>query len=281
MLLRVGQEILSQEIFTRMLLQVKHTGIIGCLRVKMLRAYFIMALLFSALAGTLFFGTVHATSVPEFTLKYVDYSYDVPPKATITTDPYTNETLTTTIPGRHVENKTIEATINNNIGASYYNFRYKGRYENEWRYYPFYPNSSLPYFFADAYSVPYQASTSSYTVAALPSYFFKNIEHGEVDVQVQALFGDFRAEPFGHIGLPAPTYDFYFEGTTSDWSGTQTTTIGGIQTPTPSPATTPTPPPTPYSEVQLTEQEIIIGVAAVAVVIGAGLGFLIYLIKRK
>ena len=75
-------------------------------------------------------------SVPEFTLKYADYSYDVPPKTTTSTDPYTNETITTTIPGRHVENKTIEATINNNIGASYYNFRYKGRYEDEWRYIP-------------------------------------------------------------------------------------------------------------------------------------------------
>jgi hypothetical protein len=228
---------------------------------------------------------IQKPSIPEFTLKYVDYSYDVPPEATTTTDPYTNETITATIPGYHVENKTIQATINNNIGASYYNFRYKGHYENEWRYYPFDPNSSLPYMFPDAYSVPYQASTSSYTVAALPSYFFKDIRvGGEVDVQVQALFGDFKAEPFGHIGLPAPTYDFYFEGTTSDWSNTQTLSIGDSQMPTPSPATTPTPTPTmaPYNEPQQTEQlDIIIGVAITVAVIGAGLGLLIYLIKRK
>jgi hypothetical protein len=74
---------------------------------------------------------------------------------------------------------------------------------------------------------------------------------------------------------------------TSGWSNTQTITIPESQTPMPSPATTPTspptssPPPTPYSGAQLTEQEIIIGVAIIAVVIGAGLALLIYLIKRK
>jgi hypothetical protein len=212
-------------------------------------------------------------SVPEFTLAYVDNSYDVPPKTTTTTNPYNNETTTTTTPGYHVENKTIEVTINN-IGASYYNFRYKGRYTDKWNYYPFDPNASLPYFLSDSYSVPYKASNSTYTVAALPPYFFKDIpERGEVDVQVQALFGDFRAEPFGHIFLTEPTYDFYFEGTASGWSSTQTITIGEIQSPTPSP--------TNYKAAQPTEQEIILWAVIVTAVIGAGLGLLIYLIKRK
>jgi hypothetical protein len=207
------------------------------------------------------------SSAPEFTLEYVDNSYDVPPTATSTTDPYTNKTTTTTSPGRHVENKTIEATIKNNLGASYYNFRYKGHYENEWSYYPFDPNASLAYMFPDAYSVPYKASTSNYTVASLPSYFFKDIpESGEVDVQVQALFGDFKAEPYGHIGLPAPTYDFYFKGTASDWSNTQTVQFGEIQTPEPSP---------------MPNQELTIDIAIVAAVIIVGIGVLIYLIKRK
>jgi hypothetical protein len=231
------------------------------------------------MVSSAFAQSITKPSVPEFTLKYVDYSYDVPPKTTTSTDPYTNETITTTIPGSHVENKTIEVTINNNIGASYFNFRYKGRYENEneWRYYPFSP-SSLGYMLPDAYSVPYKASTSDYTVAALPSYFFKDItEGGEVNVQVQALFGDFRAVPYVHLApLPAPTYDFYFEGTASNWSSTQTITISDSQTPTSPSSTTPTPP----SGLQA-EQEIIIGVAIVAVVVGAGLGLLIYLIKRK
>ena len=220
------------------------------------------------MVGSVFAQSTSKSSVPEFTLEYVDNSYDVSPTATATTDPYTNKTTTTTIPGRHVENKTIEATIKNNLGASYYNFRYKGHYENEWNYFPFDPNASLPYYLADAYGVPYEASTSEYSVVTLPLYFLEGVtKGGEIDVQVQALFGDFRAEPYGHLGpLPAPTYDFYFEGTAGDWSNTQTVQFGEIQTPEPSP--------TP-------NQELTIDIAIVAVVIIVGIGLLIYLIKRK
>jgi hypothetical protein len=184
-------------------------------------------------------------AVPEFTLEYVDYSYDVPPATTSTTDPYTNETTTTTVPGYHVENKIWEATIKNNIGASYYNFRYKGHYEEEWSYYPSDPDSIRGYNHYDAFSVPCQASDSDYTVISL-TFLPKSIpEGGQVDIQVQALFGNYDAVPYGHIQpMPAPTYDFYFNGTTSDWSATQTITFGESQASTPSPAITPTPTPT-------------------------------------
>ena len=242
----------------------------------------VMLLCSLVMIGSVFAESVPKPSVPEFTLKYVDYSYDIPPKTTSTIDPYTNETITTTIPGRHVENKTVEATIINNMGASYYNFRYKGHYENEWRYYPFNPNSSLPYFLSDSYSVPYEASNSTYTVAALPSYFFKDIQvGGEVDVQVQALFGDFRAEPFGHILPIEPTYDFYFEGTTSGWSETQIIEIAESQSSSPEPTTPTSPTPLPSEEPQFAEQEAVLGLALTVTVLGAGLGLLIYLIKRE
>ncbi|MGE5556766.1 MAG: hypothetical protein ACM3UY_11005 [Methanocella sp.] len=164
-------------------------------------------------------------SVPEFTLSYIDHSYDVPPKPSSSTDPYTGEMIDTTIPGYHVENKTIDAYITNN-GASYYNFRYKGHYEDEWNYYPFYPNNELGYFLPDAHAVPFHASTSSHTVVSL--YFLPYIPvNGKLDIQVQALFGDFRAVPYVHPGgVPGgPTYDFYWEGEASDWSNTQTITI--------------------------------------------------------
>jgi hypothetical protein len=58
---------------------------------------------------------------------------------------------------------------------------------------------------------------------------------------------------------------------------TPTPTPTAIPTPTPTPAPTPTPTQGP----QQTEQDIIIGVAIITIVIGAGLGLLIYLIKRK
>lgn len=164
-------------------------------------------------------------STPEFTMKLIDKWYDVPPTTSSSTNPYTNETTTTTIPGRHVENKTVIATIKNNIGASYYNFRYKGHYGEEWSYFPSDPDSVNGYNHYDSYGVPYQASNSSHTVISL--HFLQSIPNGEVDIQMQALFGNYRAVPYGHvIALPAPTYDFYFEGTTSDWSSTQTIKIG-------------------------------------------------------
>ena len=218
-------------------------------------------------------------SVPEFTLKIVDSSYDVP--TTYSIDPYTGENVTH--PGYHVEKKTIQATIKNNLGASYYNFRYKPHYIDEWSYYPFDPDSSRGYNLYDAYSVPCQAdSDSDYTVISmtfLPMHAFP--EGGQVDFQVQALFGNFDAIPYGHVQpLPAPTYDFIFTGTTSDWSETQTITFGESQTSTPSPATTPTP--TPYNEPQQTDQTAtIVGAFIIMAVLGAGLSLLIYLIKRK
>jgi hypothetical protein len=52
-------------------------------------------------------------------------------------------------------------------------------------------------------------------------------------------------------------------------------------TPTPTPEPTSTSTPTPHQESQQTEQEIVIGAAIAAAVIVAGLGLLIYLIKRK
>lgn len=75
---------------------------------------------------------------------------------------------------------------------------------------------------------------------------------------------------------------------TSGWSNTQTLIVGGSQTLTPSPETTLTPPkmgPTssPNQEPLLTPEQpgIIVGTAIAVAVICAGLGLLIYFIKRK
>lgn len=51
--------------------------------------------------------------------------------------------------------------------------------------------------------------------------------------------------------------------------------------PIPSPEPTSTPTSTPHTEPQLTEQEVILGVAITVAVLVAGLGLLVYLIKRK
>jgi hypothetical protein len=77
-------------------------------------------------------------SVPEFTVKFVDRSYDAAPSTT--TNPYTGQQITNE--AHHVENRTIELTIKNQPFTSYqqngenisfyYNVREKGPYEENW-----------------------------------------------------------------------------------------------------------------------------------------------------
>ena len=121
-----------------------------------------------------------------------------------------------------------------------------------------------------------------YTIISYPAY------DNAIDFQVEAILGhdslrfvpDHDLAPWvgGHY-VPDVAYD-----ASSGWSSTKTITVGESQTSPPSPAKTPTPTPTitPYQEPQQTEQfETILGWAIVVAVFGAGLGLLIYLIKRK
>ena len=236
--------------------------------------------------------TIPKPSVPEFTLKIVEHSYDVPPTTESTTDPYTNKTTTFTIAGYHVDYKTIDATINNN-GAFYYNFRYKPHYTDRWSYYPFNPEISTNYVVSSARDLSgmYNASTTDCTVISL-GFLNRNLpEEGQIDVQIQGLIGTFEQNSYGMIltdekGKHFPTYNFVFSGKMSDWSSTQTITIGATSTsvsPSPDPTVIPTPtmmitstqdsassPVQPNTELGVTlgkslEQIVIIAMAAVIV----------------
>ena len=88
--------------------------------------------------------------------------------------------------------------------------------------------------------------------------------NAKLDVQVQAYIGYRQRGPF-----QLPFWSYVFKGESSGWTETQTLTIGELQTPTPSPEPTP--------ELATT----ILGVTVVTVVLGAALGLLVYLIKRK
>lgn len=94
---------------------------------KSLLSVFFIAILIGGLilAYAMRFGTVQASadvsgipkpSVPEFTLKYLDYSYDVPPTYGI--DQYTGENVTVKY-GYHVDNRSIEFTFKNQPFAPY------------------------------------------------------------------------------------------------------------------------------------------------------------------
>ena len=254
------------------------------------------------LAGGLRFGAVHAStdvsgipkpSIPEFTLKYVDNSYDVPPTYGI--DQYTGENVIVK-EGYHVKDRSIEFTFKNQPFAPYtdssgneielyYNFRFKGNYGDEWTYYPENSNGRSVIHYGGGIQVDdtkvyppiYTASNTEYTVVSLrlgllgPPVGSQVVPDGvEVGFQAQALTGYFDRNEYGY---------YILTGESSDWSNTQTLTIGESQTPTSPPATTPSP--TPYTAAQRTEQETIAIAAIVAVVIVAGLSLLIYIIKRK
>jgi hypothetical protein len=238
---------------------------------KVLATVFTIALLLSMLAVALLFGTVYAKpSVPEFIVKFADYSYDVPANTSI--DPYTGETVNN--PAQHIENKTLQVSIKNQTIQSteylYYQIRMKGHFSPEW--------SNISYIQANPHS-EYTVLTYALGENNASGNFdsrLDEISSGDtVDFQVQAqvwhyVLSDNPNSQFGGGWL------FVMESA-SDWSNTQIITISESQTPTPSPTTTPFP--TNYPGVGLTET--IIGALIAAAVIGAGLGLLIYLIKRK
>ncbi|MCL2134039.1 MAG: hypothetical protein FWH37_00540, partial [Candidatus Bathyarchaeota archaeon] len=164
-------------------------------------------------------------SVPEFTAKLVDNSYNVPP--TQSTDPYTGKTVTQ--PGYHVKKIEVELKIKNQPSQSkiIYNIRYKGHYDQEWKEVFTYPYltrcpemtngqyTTIP-FTVDYYS-PYRgAEDVGITVP----------DGGQVDFQVEAWSGtfSFQQDPWGEMTGQGRGYDV-FDGVSSGWSKTQTITI--------------------------------------------------------
>ena len=191
--------------------------------------------------------TIPKPSVPEFTLKYVDNSYDVPPTTTSTTDPYTGKTITTTTPGYRVEKKSIEITVTNQPFTPYtdaeghtinlsYDVRYKGHFSESGWIQPFYqPIRNGEY----GFTAQHPQSNSGYTVISVPSEF----RVGDVvDFQVQKLEGYYTSwEPMLAIVMGTSQ----FTGQYSEWSSTQTITIGeATNSNKPSPTSTISPTPT-------------------------------------
>jgi len=263
----------------------------------------VLALSSLIMASSAFAQSIPKPSIPEFKLKYVDTSYDVP--ATYGVDPYTGMNVMTQA-GYHVQNKSIKVTITNqpftnyedangNNIRLYYDIRWKGHFGDYWHSLSIERRSHI-----NSTALPLIASSClmadnvllypnspttvcSYglggnNVSNVYSSQLNEISTGDqVDFQVQAFIGyetKFQTPPSQFDPRPA---DYYlFTGEPSGWSNTQTITITEGQTPT-----SPAPTATPYGELQATEQELIVGVAITVAVIGAGLGLLCYLIRRK
>ena len=203
---------------------------------KFLTLYSVFLLLSSLLVLTTTPTNVLAVdrpSVPQFSVKLVDYSYEVYPVPT--TDPYTGPT---TIPGYRVENKTIEVTIKNQLFTPYtdedghkinlyYIIQFKGHYE-EWQSYESYSYSGTRLVQSD----------SAYTIYSMPTD--KYAYGSKLDFRVQAVIGydeyvEYTSEqqadiwnsnPMSHMILSLLDGYTRFVEITSNWSGVQTITIG-------------------------------------------------------
>ncbi len=203
-------------------------------------------------------------SIPEFTVKLIDNSYNVP--ATYSTDPYTGEKRLVE-PAHRTNNGSIQLWITNqkytySNGSTfhiYYLVRTKGHYEDTW--YFTYPSlnrrlisseSNEDAVFID--SQPLQ-SDSKYTVLSLgvhspnPADSARVYPSGaKVDIQVQAIVGHdsqyFQPDKVSSWTFHPPYTGYYADAiaydVSSDWSNTQTIAISwsdsSPQAPTPMPS---------------------------------------------
>jgi len=202
-------------------------------------ALVVAGLLFSCL-GAVYAQSIPKPSIPEFTIKYVDKSFDIAPTTTI--DPYNGQTIT--VPGSHVEASAIEIRIKNEEFSSFttdsgnhkidycYNIRWKGHFEEKW-------NSA---FLANYGSGFFPRSTGTETVFLTDGVYtcgfhipdLNDFEPGDqIDFQVEAMIG--------YVVDPGPFESEIFKVQLSGWSSTQTIEVPAVlSSPVPTSAVTPT-----------------------------------------
>jgi hypothetical protein len=177
-------------------------------------------------------------SAPEFTVSYVDYSYDVPPTYHI--DEFTGRNVSNNNGYREdrqsvlfkIKNQPFTA-YNDSSGNSinrYFNFRYRGHFGTEWHYYPFSEGGGgtmrygcLFFSFTDEDpKIPQSGSDYTEKSFTLAFLFGENKPSigSPVDFQVQAIVG--------HVDYVGDGY-YRFVGVQGDWSPIETLTIGTNQ----------------------------------------------------
>ena len=240
--------------------------------------------------------SIFKPSVPEFTAKYVDHSYETQP--TYGYDEYTGKNVITE-PSEHVDNRTIEIKIKNQPFTPFtdqngnninllYNVRYKGSFGQEWSLMfgeraEWAGGAVDPY---GTYGFPTQDASAQYTTISYSLPW--NMVEGQMDIQVEALVGYTNRtvdQSRAHILWSVYIYTFY--GEESGWSNTQTVKLGesgSILTPSPSssnPTTTLTLTPTitssPGNPISVPLSTLIAVVAAFSAVIVA----LLLMLYRK
>jgi hypothetical protein len=170
--------------------------------------------------------SIPSPAVPQFTVRLVDKSYDVPAQTTSTTDPYNGNVTTLTVPGYHVTKYEIEvkiqniycpSTVNGYSSELYYNVQHKGAYGTQWT----------------ETSEPLKADIGQYTIIYFDA---PNRVDDKVDFQVEALIG-YHYETWMPDHLLAGVFSA-FDSQSSGWSPTKTFTMPDTSilfaTPTPS-----------------------------------------------
>ena len=203
------------------------------------------------MAKSAFAQSIPKPSMPQFTIRYIDESFDASTQPSI--DPYTGEAIPPN--SYHVDRRYIQVSIRNDLptisagspSEYYYNVRYKGQFTEDWT-----EAKTAAYGY-------YRPSDSAYTLInyTLSSFSIigKDLAVGtKIDFQVILMYG-----VIGKDISQGPLGPEYFSGETSGWSSTKTVTVGdtsfvpaetspnptatSTQNPTPTPTQNPTPTP--------------------------------------
>jgi hypothetical protein len=228
-------------------------------------------------------------STPDFTLKLIDSSHDIP--ATSTTDPYTGKNVITE--GSHVDARTIEIRIQNEPFTPFtitegtanwtvgfcYNIRWKGHYEQDW--YEIYSPTKGMLSREEGSETIYsnQGKYSSIDGLTLNSQgIYKTFPIGaEIDFQVEAMIG------YIHRVVDDGMNPWVFTGETSGWSSTQTVTIGDT-TRTASPASSQSsisPITNPTGNQVFGLDWVGVAVVVLLVIIGVLLVFVVFYLRKR
>jgi hypothetical protein len=168
---------------------------------------------------------VDKPSVPQFSVKLIDESYDVPPSTTTTVDQYTGKETTITTPGYHKDQRKFEVTIKNRLFTQstnengdkymlYYHVEYKGHFGDGWQQFERYTFQS----------------NLDYTVITSPPHYSSKIPAAgsQIDFRVEAIIGQSTADKWWFTWvyyLQGGQPQFYENVVSSGWSSVLTFTI--------------------------------------------------------
>ncbi len=201
------------------------------------------------------------TPVPEFSIKFVDGSYDVPANTSI--DPFTGQTVT--IPAQHINNQTIIVTIKNQTmlyEENYLNYQIqmKGYYSQEWTNISVIRANPHSQFTVVTYAIDGNNASGQF------DDYLNQISSGStVDFRVQAQIWVSATNPQNQMQA-------FWMGAISDWSPTLTITLtdgatSSFVSTSPTPNQSPTPTPTVPELSWLVIVPLLLSVLSIAVII--------------